>query len=96
MYKDKEKQKQAQREWVRQRRAKDKGSTSGSTVVERTITDACGNVHPIDFEGRRETYNLLESWAKGEGTAYQQTLGLLNRTYTTIKDTDLQHYLGYV
>ncbi len=65
--------------------------------VPRTIIDACGNEHPIDFEGRRQTYELLESWAKGEGTAYQQQLGLLNRAYAIVKSkADLNHYLGVV
>ena len=75
MYKDKDRQKQAQREWVRQKRADQK---QGST-----LTDACGKEHPIDYEGRRKCYELLESWAKGKGTEHHRHIGLLARHYRT-------------
>jgi len=73
MYKDKDKQREAQRNWVRQKRIEQKGST-------HTI-DACGNAHPIDLEGRRKDHTLLEAWAEGKGTEHQRHLGLLARHY---------------
>ncbi len=75
-YKDKDKQKQAQRDWVRQRRAEQKGST--------TIMDAVGNEHLIDFEGRCKDFDLLKDWHAGKGTVYQQALGELARKYSVI------------
>ena len=75
-YKDKDRQKEAQRDWVRQKRAEAKGST--------VIIDACGKEHPIDFEGRRRDYEMLKSWTKAEGTREQRTLGILARQYSII------------
>ena len=85
MYKDKDKQREAQRNWVRQKRAETKGSTH--------IIDACGKEHPINFEGRRKDYELLESWANGNGTEYQRQLGVLARAYRPL-DFIVTSYLG--
>ena len=52
--------------------------------VTGTITDATGNVHQIDYEGRRTNAKLLESWAKGEGTRGQRGLGKLAIQYSVI------------
>lgn len=79
-YKDLDRQRQAQRDWVRQKRAEQKGST--------TIIDACGKEHPIDFEGRAKDRALLESWAKGEGSTYQRSLGILAMKYSQIHGVD--------
>ena len=84
-YKDKDKQREAQREWVRQKRMKAQGSTQ--------IVDVCGKAHPIDFEGRRRDYDLLESWANGNGSEYQRRLGMLARTYRPL-DFIVTSYLG--
>ena len=46
-YKDKSKQKQAQREWVRQKRANQQGSTEGSTSTKRGKDIKCfEDLHP--------------------------------------------------
>lgn len=45
------------------------------------IKDACGTEHLIDYEGRARTRDILESWADGEGTTYQQNIGKLARHY---------------
>ena len=94
MYKDKDRQKEANRLAASRRRAK--GMTKGMTnqgmtpansntlrpePVKRTITDACGTEHAIDFAGRRKDYELLESWAEGSGTEQQQSMGKLARNY---------------
>ena len=52
-----------------------------NTKPEQVIIDACGKAHPIDLEGRRRDYELLESWARGEGNEYQRRLGQLARHY---------------
>ena len=85
MYKDKAKQREVQRNWVRQKRAEVQGSTH--------IIDACDKEHPINFEGRRKDYELLESWANGNGTEYQRRLGVLARAYRPL-DFIMTSYLG--
>ncbi len=85
MYKDPDKQREAQREWVRQKRAKAQGSTQ--------IIDVCNKAHSIDFEGRRKDYDLLESWANGNGSEYQRRLGMLARVYRPL-DFIVTSYLG--
>ena len=45
--------------------------------VPDMIKDCNGVDHKIDYEGRNADAKLLESWAKGEGTPYQQRLGKL-------------------
>ncbi len=54
-------------------------------AANRTLTDACGNVHQIDFDGRRKDCDLLKSWSEGKGTPYQKRLGTLARQYSCIK-----------
>lgn len=49
--------------------------------VPRTIIDANGTEHPIDFETRRKNHELLESWANEEGSEWQRRLGELARFY---------------
>lgn len=48
---------------------------------EAYLTDATGQQHKIDYEGRRRDLDLLLSWANGNGTAYQQQLGQLAIAY---------------
>ena len=93
MYKDKSKQKDAVKAATKRYRHRKQGITSEG--ITRTIVDACGNTHQIDFEGRRELHSKIVSWARNEGTEYQRRLGLLSLQYTVIKDIDLAHYLGY-
>lgn len=90
-YKDKDKQKEVQRNWVRQKRVQEKGSTF--------IIDACGKEHPIDFEGRHKDVALLEPWSKG--TARQRILADLAMMHSRIngfRDNNLtpqgHRYLG--
>lgn len=68
-YKDKDRQREAQRQWVRQKRADQQGSTHIK----------------IDHEGRQQVRELLDSWADGNGTEQQQAFGTLGRQYTVIK-----------
>ena len=87
MYKDKDKQRQANKEAARRHRAKgmtDEGSTKPS-VIPKTIKDCTGQVHQIDYEGRRKTYAVLKAWAEGKGTQAQCVLGRLAMTYNVIK-----------
>jgi len=60
----------------------------------RTITDAVGKVHKIDFAGRRKNKAILESWARGEGTGGQQVLGDLAAHYDVIRGIDRDSFLG--
>ena len=92
MYKDKDKQKEANRR--AQARFKAKGITEqgitgqkcdDKVIPSETVTDACGNVHPIDFEARRKVWKLLESWEAGKGTPYQRRLGVLCQQYDVLK-----------
>lgn len=41
------------------------------------ITDATGQEHPIDYEGRRKNRQILQTWADDGAIAYQQCLGTL-------------------
>ena len=45
-----------------------------------TFTDACGNVHQVDYEGRRTNAKLLETWSSGKGI--RQGLGQLAIQYS--------------
>lgn len=87
-YKDKDKQRQAVKASVKRHRDQQKGITQGSesttTVIPLTLTDACGKVHKIDYEGWAKDRALLESWAKGEGMEYQRSLGILAMKYSQI------------
>lgn len=69
-YKDKEKQKEAQRQWVRQKRAQSVGSTQGSTSQECALS---------------EDEKVLVGWACGNGTSYQYQLGILASQYDVIR-----------
>ena len=53
------------------------------------LTDATGNRHKVDYEGRRGDCELLKSWEAGEGASAQQALGELARKYSVING-----YLG--
>ncbi len=66
--------------------------TNGSITesVTRTIVDAVGKAHPVDFESRRKNHATLLAWAKG--TIAQQVLGRLSLAYNS--RIDLNHYLG--
>lgn len=91
MYKDKDRQREAQRERTRRYRDKAKGVTSegvtpGSVTgkfitLQKTFTDARGTLHSIEHKSRFANHQLLELWANGEGTEYQKKLGLLARQY---------------
>lgn len=104
MYKDKDRQRQASKERMRRYRERAKGVTSQGVTVEGVtpdnvipevyITDAIGTKHKIDYEGRCKDFNLLLSWANGNGTAYQQLLGQLAMAYHVIKRVDTNKYLG--
>ncbi|KKL63641.1 hypothetical protein LCGC14_2173060 [marine sediment metagenome] len=74
------------------RSAKPEQTVTGTATGTRTVTDACGNVHQVDFQGRRDDYELLESWVNGNGSESQQRLGALARGY---REVDVQGYLGY-
>lgn len=49
------------------------------------LTDAVGCRHKIDYEGRRKDFDLLESWADGNGTEWQCLMGTLARHYRLTK-----------
>ena len=85
-YKDKNKQREAVKKATKRYRQRRQGITNKGKPegITQTITDACGNTHPIDFEGRRKTRALLEVWAGGKGTAEQCLLGRLSETYSII------------
>ena len=87
MYKDKDKQKQANKVSAQRRRDKAKGMTQGMTII-----DEQPNVIPDEAAvkagarlSRLPDHDTLESWADGNGTPYQQRLGLLNRHYNVTK-----------
>ena len=79
-------------------RAKKSRRTQERTVkahaAKGIIVDACGKSHKIDYEGRRKTHDMLESWRRGEGTEYQRRIGQLSADYTLIKGIDLDSHLG--
>ena len=76
-YKDKDRQREANREWVRQKRAKDKGSTSaGSTDLDLCTTALTDK-------------QILQAWAEGNGNDYQQGLGVLAAQYNAIRVGDM-------
>ena len=55
--------------------AAQQAETGAAPIRATTLTDACGNVHKIDYEGRSADVKLLESWCRGEGTEYQLPAG---------------------
>ncbi len=67
----------------------DKQSVTGSEY----FTDACGTKHKTDYEGRRRDRELLASWAHGDGTPYQERLGILAAQYDVLKGG--ASYTGY-
>ena len=99
MYKDKDKQREANRKIKAKSRAQGvtgQGVTSPqaeSPVTPKHGCKYCGKTHPIDFEGRRRDYELLESWANGNGTEYQRRLGMTARDYRPL-DFIVTSYLG--
>ena len=90
MYKDKEKNRQKQREWVRQKRLNTKGST-----VPGCQLDVNSTKHKIDYEDRRKHFMLLLSWAEGQGDGYQYRLGNTALQYTKSRSVDVASYLGH-
>ena len=58
----------------------------------RTIIDAVGKAHAIDYEGRRRNYAILLAWSQGEGSTAQQVLGRLALSYNG--RIDMNSYLG--
>ncbi len=81
-YKDKDKQREAQRERTRRYRAKQKGVTSEGVTPE----GATGLVIPTTIEQVKaltpdQAKAILNSWAEGKGTEYQRRLGLLAQCY---------------
>ncbi len=74
-------------------RNRNRNKSVTDVTVNRTVTDACSSERPVDFTGRRKDYELLESWANGNGSESQQRLGALARQYRVV---DVQEYLGYV
>ena len=67
-------------------RKRNKGAAQQGATPEaqQTFTDACGNVHQIDYEGRNADVKMLESWAKSEQSTYQSMLGRLALYYSII------------
>ncbi len=83
-YADKDKQKQAVKEAVQRHRQgiTEQGITPDTNVIPSgTITDATGQVYPIDYEGRARDKAILDAWYAGKGTVYQQRLATLGRQY---------------
>jgi len=88
-YKDKDKQKEANRLAARRRRDKAKGMTQGMTIEGMTQgmtlpTDACGNVYGIDYAGRRADMKQLDDWVAGKGTSSQRAIALTAINYSII------------
>lgn len=77
-----------QKTYCSDRCRKAQSRTEAKPDQSRTLVDACGKIHPIDFEGRRKDREVLESWAKGEGTDYQRSLGILAMKYSQIHGID--------
>ena len=77
-YKDKDRQKQANRAAAKRYRAGKQGMT---LVSETVIPEQSPTVIPGDRA-------LLESWAKGEGSTYQRSLGILAMKYSQIHGVD--------
>ena len=90
MYKDRDQQKQASKEAMRRYRAKQKGITDkgitneGITGVPDVIP-AKLTQEDINKMSADEVQALLNSWAEGKGTVYQQRLAILGRQYSVIK-----------
>lgn len=57
---------------------------AGEANSDRTITDASGKKHLIDFKVRRESRLLLKSWLDGKGNGYQQALASTGFNYSII------------
>lgn len=75
-YKDKDRQREAQREWVRQKRLKEQGSTQGSTKRGKDIK--CFEDLPPDVLqtiGRISDTNEEKQKRTGIAVKYQQTFG---------------------
>ncbi len=62
--------------------AAQQAETGAAPERATTLTDAAGNVHEIDYEGRRADVKVLESWANGKGTLNQQNMGKLALHYS--------------
>ena len=59
---------------------------TGATPTRATIlTDACGNVHQIDYAGRRADAVQLKLWLKCEGTPAQYTLAKAAQQHSIIR-----------
>ena len=73
MYKDKDKQREASKERMRRYRERKQGVTTEG-VTSQGVTTASPPQTLTDVE-------LLNSWARGEGTQYQQALVALGQLY---------------
>ena len=103
MYKDKEKQRQANKEAKARWKAKqvegipDQGILAEGIPV--TFLDACGNEHRIDYENRRDRRKQLVDWINN-GTPEQAATGRIAIVYDVIQwgidniEARLQCYLG--
>jgi len=73
-----------------------KNASIVTDVPKGYIKDAAGTLHKIDYEGRRKTQKLLDGWAEGKGTPYQERLGKLAQQWDKIiGGSDKNTYLGY-
>ena len=61
------------------------GVTNKSVAHATTLTDACGNVHQIDYAGRRADAVQLKLWLKCEGTPAQYTLARAAQQHSIIR-----------
>ncbi len=96
MYKDIDKQKEAQRERTRRYRDKQKGVTSEGVTVkalhEQILTELANPAEHISqalARAKQQTdEQLLDDWQAGRGTAYQQRLATLSQQYSVLKGID--------
>lgn len=68
-YKDPDKQRQVQRDWVRQKRLSQQGSTQPQTIADVKALSA------------DQAKTILKDWADGSGTEYQRRMGVLAEHY---------------
>ena len=89
-YKDKDKQREAQRQWVRQKRANQGSTGEGSTTDTNYVNSLAFD--DIKRMSAGEAKGLLDLWAE-DGTEYQKRLALLGQAYT-YRTEDKRGWLG--
>lgn len=80
MYKDRDRQREAQKERTRRYRAKQKGVTLEGVTMQG-VTQSITNITQADVPKTLTDRELLESWARGEGSEYQRRMGVLAAHY---------------